>query len=222
MKSTILGAAVAALVCTSSALAADTVRYEIRFDATWTAASHPLDYPANAHFSGLIGATHDVSWRVFEDGGTATPGLEALSERGAHSPLNAEIEAAIRAGGAGALFESGALFSFPGSISATFTADEAHPFVSAVAMVAPSPDWFTGISQVPLRKDGAWIDQATYTLFAWDAGTDNGKTYAAADADAMPRQSVRLNASPHFVDASVLKPVGTVTITRLQRTAAVN
>jgi hypothetical protein len=75
---------------------------------------------------------------------------------------------------------------------------------------------------VPLRKDGAWIDQATYTLFAWDAGTDNGKTYAAADADAMPRQSVRLNASPHFVDASVLKPVGTVTITRLQRTAAVN
>lgn len=219
MKSIAIAAAAAVMIAGTAARAADTARYEVRFDATWTAATHPLDYPAGAHFSGLIGATHDESYRVFRDGASATPGLEALSERGAHSPLNKEIEAAIRAGRAGALFESAPLFDFPGSIAATFTADAAHSRVSVVAMVAPSPDWFTGVSNVPLRRNGRWVDRMTLTLFAWDAGTDNGTTHTAPDADAMPRQSVRLNAAPQFKDDRGLKPVGTVTFTRVNRTA---
>ena len=35
----------------------------------------------------------------------------------------------------------------------------------------------------------------------------------------MPRQSVRLNAAPHFKDDTGLKPVGTVTFTRIKKTA---
>ena len=200
--------------------AADTARYEVRFDATWTADSHPLDYPAGAHFSGLIGATHGHDYHVFKDGGTATDGLEALSERGSHSPLNTEIEAAVKAGNAGALFESSPLFEFPGSIKTTFRADTAHPYVSVVAMIAPSPDWFAGISNISLRKDGKWVEKATYTLYAWDAGTDNGTTYTAPDDNTMPRQSVRLNAAPQFRGADGMKPVGSVTFTRIQKTAS--
>ena len=221
MKSLHLGTALAVLAIAAPAQAADIASYQIRFDATWTAESHPLDYPSNAHFSGIIGATHGQAYRVFEDGGLATPGLEALSERGAHSPLNTEIETAIAEGTAGALFESGALFQLPGTISATFTADAAHPYVSAVAMVAPSPDWFTGISNVSLRKDGKWIDEMTYTLYAWDAGTDSGVTYKADDADTMPRQSVRMNVAPQFEQNGALKPVGTVTFTRMKDTAQI-
>jgi len=219
MKSLLVGTALAAIAFASTGQAADSARYQIRFDGTWTAASHPLDYPSNAHFSGLIGATHGDAYRVFEDGGTATPGLEALSERGAHSPLDSEIEAAVKDGRAGALFESSALFDFPGSIQASFTADAAHPYVSAVAMVAPSPDWFTGISNVSLRVDGKWIDEMSYTLYAWDAGTDSGTTYKASDDDTQPRQSVRMNASPHFAENGMLKSVGTVTFTRLSNQA---
>jgi len=134
--------------------------------------------------------------------------------------LNQEIEAAIRAGKAGALFESSPLFSFPGTLSATFTADAAHPYASVVAMVAPSPDWFTGVSNVSLRKGDQWVDTATYTLFAWDAGTDSGTTYHAPDADTQPRQTVRLNAAPQFLDGMNMKPVGTVTFTRIRKTAS--
>jgi len=220
MKSLKIAAALAALLTATAAQAADTARYEVRFDATWTAKSHPLDYPSNAHFSGLVGATHNAGYSLFADGGTATPGLENLSENGAHSPLTEEINTAKQAGTVGALFESEPLFSFPGTISARFMIDDAHPFVSAAAMVAPSPDWFTGISKVSLRKDGKWVEKVTYKLFAMDAGTDSGTTYKAADADTMPRQSVRLNAAPQFMDANGLKPVGTVTFTRLKRTAS--
>lgn len=220
MKSLFLAATLAAVVSANVVQAADSAKYQIEFNATWTSASHPLDYPAGAHFSGLIGTTHDKSYVLFKDGGKATPGLEMLSEMGAHSPLDGEIKAAIASGKAGALFESDPLFSFPGKISATFTADAAHPYVSAVAMIAPSPDWFTGVSKVSLRKDGRWVDRVTYSLFAWDAGTDSGTTYESPDADTMPRQSVRMNAAPQFKDANTLKPVGTVTFTRVRKTAS--
>lgn len=220
MKKLATAAALAALIAATSAQAGDTANYEVRFDLTWSASSHPLDYPAGAHFSGLIGATHNSAYQIFADGATATPGLEALSEHGAHSPLNTEIEAAIQARTAGAFFESAPLFGPPGSISATFMADAAHPRASVVAMIAPSPDWFTGVSNVPLRENGRWADKVKLTLFAWDAGTDYGTTYTAPDADAMPRQSVRLNAAPQFKDDNGLKPVGTVTFTRTKRTAS--
>jgi hypothetical protein len=208
-------AALACLAAVSAAQAGEAIRYQITFDAKWTAATHPLDYPGNAHFSGIIGATHNDSYSVFSDGGNATAGLEALSERGAHSPLDSEIKAAVAKGDAGALFESEALFNLPGSIKAEFNADERYPYVSAVAMVAPSPDWFTGVSTVPLMQEGKWIDQVTLTLWTWDAGTDHGTTYKAADADAHPRQSVRLNAAPQFRMTDQVKPVGTVTIRRI-------
>lgn len=220
MKSLAITATVAALVAAGAAQAAETARYEVRIDSTWTAQSHPLDYPSNAHHSGLVGATHNGDYRIFEDGATATPGLEALSERGAHSPLTEEVQAAIAKGAAGELFESQALFKLPGTLSATFMADEAHPFVSVAAMIAPSPDWFMGVSNVALRQNGKWVEKVTMTLFAWDAGTDGGDTYGADDADTQPRQSVRLNAYPHFKNDAGLKPVGTITFTQMKKAAS--
>jgi hypothetical protein len=216
MKAYVLGAALAASLLGSSAFAGETAHYTVQIDATWTANSHPLDYPGDAHFSGLVGATHDARFHIFKDGGTATFGLEALSERGSHSPLDREIKAAIDAGKAGALFESGPLFSFPGKISASFTIDMAHPTVSVVAMVAPSPDWFTGVSSVSLRRSDGWADTVTLPLWVWDGGTDVGTTYHAGDADAQPRQSTRLAAGPHFLGKQGIKPVGTITFKRVK------
>ena len=220
MKSLAIATAAAVLIATTAAQATEVAQYRIQFNATWTGQDHPLDYPANAHFSGIVGATHDAGFRLFADGGTATAGLEMLAERGAHSPLTEEIAAAIAAGTAGALFESAPLFAFPGTLTATFTVDAAHPLVSAAAMIAPSPDWFTGVAAVALRHDGSWVDAVTLNLFVWDAGTDAGTTYAAADADVRPHKSVRLSAGQHFFDDDGLKPVGTVTFTRLKQTAS--
>ena len=219
MKTFITAAATAALLFGTSAFADETARYTVRVDATWTAATHPVDYPGDAHFSGIVGATHNANYAIFKDGGIATDGLEALSERGAHSPLDEEIKAAIGQGTAGALFESGALFSFPGTLEASFTADAAHPFVSVVAMVAPSPDWFTGVSSVALQANGKWVDAITLPLWVWDAGTDHGTVHHAADADAQPRQNTRLAAGPQFLGDKGLRPVGTVTFTRVKNAA---
>lgn len=60
------------------------------------------------------------------------------------------------------------------------------PLVSLVSMLAPSPDWFTGIKKVPLcnTSSGLWLDSwTTDMLHPWDAGTDDGATFDAP----MPR-----------------------------------
>jgi len=127
--------------------------YQVVVKSTWTPRNQPLEYPSGAHFSGLIGASHNANYEIFELGSRPTRGLERLSEEGKHSPLNDEIRAAIKAGSALEMFETGGLKNFRDSLVATVHVDAKHPMVSVVNMIAPSPDWFTGASSVNLASD---------------------------------------------------------------------
>jgi hypothetical protein len=194
--------------------------YTIVFKSRWTKASHPVEYPeqgvvTGAHFSGIIGASHNASYMMFAEGAMPTAGLEKLSEEGKHTPLDEEIKAAMAAGGTGMVFESGPLKDFNDSLVTTVKVDAAHPMVSLVAMVAPSPDWFTGASNIQLMENGQWVASKTIELNAWDSGGDDGATYKAPDKDNNPKKPTMLNRSRHFTNASgLVVPVATITITR--------
>jgi len=54
--------------------AASTARYRVTFTATWSAQSHPVDFPATAHFSPLVGGTHTARVAFWQDGTLATDG----------------------------------------------------------------------------------------------------------------------------------------------------
>src|SRR2546429_9787855 len=54
----------------------------------WTKGNFQVDYPDDAHFSGLIGASHNARDWIFALGRQPTRGLEGLSEEGKHSPLD--------------------------------------------------------------------------------------------------------------------------------------
>jgi hypothetical protein len=198
---------------------ANGVEYTIVLKSSWTAARFPLEYPeagtfTGPHFSGLIGASHNPSYSIFAVGSRPTPGLEKLSEEGKHTPLDGEIRAAIEAGGAAALVESGPLRDFGDSLVATVRVDADHPLVSLVAMIAPSPDWFTGVSNVNLRENGEWVASRTLDLLAYDSGGDDGATYKAADQDNDPKKPTSQNRDRHFAPRGTALAVGTVTITR--------
>ena len=73
----------ASLLCLGAAQAAsaqDGARYQVTFERTWSAETHPKDFPLLAHFSPVIGQTHAPGQALFQDGGTPTPGLERLCE----------------------------------------------------------------------------------------------------------------------------------------------
>ena len=198
-----------------AASAESTARYQVTFERTWSAETHPQDFPLLAHFSPVIGATHGGGFALFPMGRPATAGLEHLCEEGKHQPLDAEIRAAVEKGTAGALIETAdPLRSVPGAATATFAIDEAHPMVSIGAMIAPSPDWCAVAADVALSENGEWVAQKTVVLEAWDMGTDSATSYRALDDDTQPRGSIELNETPYFVKAGQRAPVGTVTFVR--------
>lgn len=199
--------------------AMDAVEYTLVFKNAWTAATHPFEYPeagaiSGPHYSGIVGATHNGSFSLFKQGAMPTPGLEMLSEMGKPSPLDEEIKAAMGGGGVGALFTTGPLRDLRDSIVTTFRVDAAHPMVSFVAMIAPSPDWFTGAADVNLMEGGQWAQSKTLELYAWDSGGDDGATYKAADKDNNPKKPTMQSMSRHFAANGTAVPVATVTVLR--------
>ncbi len=207
--------ALAALLPSAQAFAEDAVRYRLDLDISWSAETHPFDFPPVAHLTRLVGATHHSRYTMFADGQTASSGLQSVAERGRAAILAAELEEAKDRERVGGTFEADALDAVPGRMSATFSVTEKHSLVSFVTMVAPSPDWFTGAAGVELFRDGNWVDRYEVTLWAWDAGTDGGTSFFSDDLDTQPRQSIRLLASPHFLGPERLKPIGTAVFLRM-------
>ena len=190
--------------------------YRVEVTPLWTKDAFPLEYPtAKAHFSGLIGTAHDSDYRIVRDGQPPSPGLERLSEMGKHDPLDAEIKAAVAAGDALALTTSGPLKDFSKTATAEVAVDDAHQWVTLVAMIAPSPDWFAAVVDVNLLENGAWVASKTVDAMAWDSGGDDGTTYVAADKDTNPKKPTAANMSPHFVKDGTPMPVARVTFTRM-------
>jgi hypothetical protein len=190
-------------------------KYELVFEATWSADSHPADFPPNPHFSPLIGASHGPDANLWDVENPASPGIKNVAETGGTSPLDSEIEAFIASGTACATISGGGVPVSPGSVSVTFTVNLGCPLVSVVTMIAPSPDWFVGVAGLNLLQDGAWVDELTIELLPHDAGTDSGTRYTSPnDPTSSPGPITPIEWEPLVVDG-IVPALGTFTFTRL-------
>jgi hypothetical protein len=74
--------------------------------------------------------------------------------------------------------------------------DNQHPLVSVASMLAPSPDYFSGVSSFDLRDTSTnmWLQEIVLDVYPWSAGTDSGLTYLAPDSpEAFPGGVHRLD-----------------------------
>lgn len=195
---------------------AATARFSVTFETAWSEATHPQDFPPNPHFSPLIGATHSARLQVWQVGVLATDGIEAMAELGRVSPLDAELEAAVAQGRAHQVIRGSGVNPAPGSSAVEFEVVRDHPLLTLVTMVAPSPDWFTGVHDLSLVEGGDWVAERVVTLFPYDAGTDHGVTYNSRDRDAQPRDPITRIASAPLAHQGSVAPVGTYVIRRLR------
>jgi hypothetical protein len=194
---------------------APTARYSVTFEATWDASTHPRDFPPNPHFSGLIGGTHGASVSFWQPGGLASEGIRLMAERGRQSPLDLEVDAAARAGTAQHLLRGGDVPSSPGSVALEFDVSTGFPLVTLVTMVAPSPDWFVGVSGLSLLEGGAWVQEKSVELFPWDAGTDSGATYRSADRATAPPVGIHRLTGPPVEANGAVAPMGRFVFRRI-------
>ncbi|MEM1182024.1 MAG: spondin domain-containing protein [Acidobacteriota bacterium] len=203
-----------ALAMAPAALAepTQTAQYRVTFQANWSQSTHPNQFPGDrAHFSGLIGGLHNSSVTFWGPGQIATDGIENMAERGATSPFDSEIQAAINAGNASAVVRGGGIALSPGSASASFTANLNHPLLTLVSMVAPSPDWFVGVHDYSLIENGDWVQQRVIQLFSYDAGTDSGSNFIGSDINTNPPAPISLIRGGPLANGV---PIGTFTISR--------
>ncbi len=136
-----------------------------------------------------------------------------MAETGAVDPLEAEIQS-LGLGGAAisSPIVGPCLAVSPGSESLALDVSPTRPLVT---MLAPSPDWFVGVSGFDLCDADSWHDEIEIDLFAYDAGTDSGTSYTSANADTQPHEPITRIELPPFVVAGSVSRVGTLTISRL-------
>ncbi|MAE65331.1 MAG: hypothetical protein CMJ18_13755 [Phycisphaeraceae bacterium] len=171
------------------------VPYEVRFDATWSAATHPGAYPGGAHFSPLVGTTHNDNVRFWEPGGIATPGIERMAETGSTFTLRNEF---LAEGNDVDTQILGSTIGSPSSTTLAFDVDASHPLVTLVTMIAPSPDWFVGVHDLNLRHGNLWRHFVQVDLFAYDSGTDSGPNFTSQNADVAPHVPITLISGAPF------------------------
>ena len=192
----LFGMVLVALLSSETSAQEGAADYTVRFEATWSRTTHPLNFPSGAHFSGLIGGTHDQSVSFWTPGELASAGIERMAETGSKTPLDAEVRAAIDRGDAGQVVSGGGTGS-PGAATANFAVTPDFPLVSIVTMIAPSPDWFVGVHGLDLREGGTWAAELRVDLFAYDAGTDSGSLYTSRNDDTVPPEPIsRLRGDP--------------------------
>lgn len=195
--------------------APESATYMVTFTAFWSSQTHPTDFPSNAHFSPLIGMTHNSTVQLFEVGTLASAGIKNMAETGSKSPLDDEINSLINAGDAYDLFSDDGSFSSPGtSHEVQFKATKAYPYFSVVSMIAPSPDWFVGVKNINLIENGSWVDERIDTVGVYDAGTDSGASFASPNQATNPFQNISPIISSPLGANGVVAPMGIITIRR--------
>ena len=194
---------------------AGAVTYKITLDSSWSSQTHPVDFPSTPHFSRLVGATHNVNTKFWSEGNIASSGIESMAESGGTSILLSEIQSNITLGDSNTQILSSGIASSPGSTSFILKPDSSFTYLTLVTMLAPSPDWFVGVSAYNLMPNGNWLTKEIIVLFAYDAGGDNGVTYASSDSDSNPKIAIsKIITSPFLVDGKIT-PIGALTIERI-------
>ena len=203
----------------SLVLAQSTASYDITFNSVWenemvdpVNGNSTAAIPGNAHWSNLVGTTHNSNYTMVEMGTLATTGIKNVAELGNNDALMAEVNAQITAGNADQWLQEG--FSpFAAISSATLSnvvVSSDYPLLSLASMIAPSPDWMIAVNAINLRDGNSWRTSITIPLFPYDAGTDSGTNYSSANAPTVPAVpiSTLINAGPFNSN-----PIGTLTIT---------
>jgi hypothetical protein len=163
--------------------------YKMQVSMNWT--SPQFSVPPNAHVTSLIGMVHRKDTFLWKENFQATPGLEDVAEVGNTTKMNSEIDAVISSMKANGKFQLPSP-SLTGITETTLQLSTVFSSVSFASMLAPSPDWFLGISNISLIKDNRWVDSLMIQVKVYDAGTEDGDVFSYNNLSSSPQQPIKI------------------------------
>ena len=189
--------------------------YKVTVSGKWKLPEFSI--PTNVHFTSLVGMIHNNNSYLFRPGSNATLGVERQAEDGNGIPLLAEIDTLISQKKAAA---SSIIFTLPynADVSTFIYANSSYSIYSCMSMIAPTPDWFIGLHDFNLLRNGQWISDTTVNMFVYDAGTEDGDVFNQSGASTTPQQPVTLLTAPKATvlanGNATLAPMATIRFTR--------
>jgi len=165
--------------------------YKCTFRNLWTKERHPQNFPKElGRWGGPIMYTHTLQFQPWANGKSVTPGIEKIAEDGFTDTFIQEMDQQgtqvkdYSNNPGNGFFVSDEDFVHMPPIEANF----AFPYLSVIAGMSPSPDWYTGFYSFWLIDENArnWYDHIKIQTFAWDAGSDAGTTYDSSNSDLDP------------------------------------
>lgn len=192
----------------------DAARYTVSFESNWSQEAHPHSsgsLPASAHWSRLVGVTHNSDVQFLSMGTLATPGIEDVAELGSNAAFFNEVDVAIAANTANQSLNGPDLDTPLGTMEITsIETTTEFPLITLVSMIAPSPDWMIAVNSISLvDSEGDWIEEIVLDLYPYDAGTDSGPDYTSPNMDTDPQDLI---SSLQGVSPFSSEPIGTLTI----------
>lgn len=190
--------------------------YRIEITGNWK--TPEFGVPAGVHFTSFIGMVHNEMGMLWMQGQLASMGVENVAEIGSNTSIYNEINTTIDNRQASALV----LIPAPaptGMSTRTVYCNTNYFHISFVSMIAPSPDWFVGVSGLKLYRNNQWLADTTIQLYVHDAGTETGDVFSYDNPAMVPAVpiapltpaagSVLANGNP------TLQPIARARFTRL-------
>lgn len=169
--------------------------YKVAFYLNWNNNDFPSDYPSNAHFSKLIGWSHQAENDFFAIGTMASDGIKDMAELGDNSILKDELKNKIKDGKGLDFIIGENLNKGVGTISFNIDVNEENPSVTLATMLAPSPDWYVAVVDVNLFENESFVKEKTISGLIYDAGTDSGTTFKSSNDKTIPKEPISLQTS---------------------------
>jgi len=164
------------------------LRYYCTFRGKWSDERHPNDFPKAASWSAPTLVSHSKDWRMWTGTETVTAGVEYMAEEGFPTIMYNEFQNAgyetLQMIVGDRMYNTTESQHLP-PINVTY----AHPWLSAMAKISPSPDWFVGFSDFrTISYDTeTFYNRFVIQSYVWDAGTDDGQNYLSFDRDLDPQ-----------------------------------
>lgn len=163
--------------------------YKMTVTMNWT--SPQFSIPAGAHVTTIIGMIHSQDTFLWKQNVLATPGLEDVAEVGNTIKMNGELDEIIAKNKALSKFQIAAPL-ITGTTETTLKFNTVFSYISFASMIAPSPDWFMGLSNVNLFENNKWLDTLSLNIRVYDAGTEEGDVFGYNNPSTVPQQTIML------------------------------
>ncbi len=191
-------------------------KYPSKYKATlmlnWSG-NPQINAPSNPHTGNMFYVVQNGNLSLFQVGQLASKGISITAMFGTVDDLQAETRAnpnILKTYTSPVLNENQKKQSIMLDLTPSFNS------ISFVTMISPSPDWFIGIPNMSLMKNGKWIDDITIPLYVYDAGTDKGMEFANVpdypEKSAKPIEMIR--GEPFYSSGNVI-PIAFMNLKRV-------